>query len=161
MAKNKEIEVFGLSFMDLISCGLGGMLVLMFVFSTLVKTEGVSNPVKAKKAGFESTAMYERQLIFNTNFVLNISVPSSVTIDVENRFKDKVRKGFKTFDNTTQYVFFFTNSDEFIEEIAFNFSSAANSGEMSLMGGEQVAINPGSRRIIVSKSKSKYLLINE
>ena len=161
MAKNKEIEVFGLSFMDLISCGLGGMLVLMFVFSTLVKTEGVSNPVKAKKAGFESTAMYERQLIFNTNFVLKLSVPANIRVKVENRFKDRVRSGFKTVANTSQYVFFFTNSDEFIEEVIFNFSSAVNSGEMSLMGDEQIAIESGSRRVIVSKNKSKYLLINE
>jgi hypothetical protein len=35
--KSRDIEVFGLSFMDMISCGLGGVIVLMLIFSSLVK----------------------------------------------------------------------------------------------------------------------------
>lgn len=45
MKKDTSIEVFGLAFLDLISCGLGGSLILMLLFSTMI-----GNPVvKANK----------------------------------------------------------------------------------------------------------------
>ncbi len=38
MARRPTIEVFGLSFLDMISCGLGGVLVLMLIFSARVES---------------------------------------------------------------------------------------------------------------------------
>ena len=44
MSKRKDIEVFSLSFMDLISCALGGVIILMLIFSTLVVPDGANEP---------------------------------------------------------------------------------------------------------------------
>lgn len=39
MSRRAEIEVFGLSFMDLVCCGMGGVLVLMLIFAALIQQQ--------------------------------------------------------------------------------------------------------------------------
>lgn len=48
--KREPTEVFGLSFMDLISCGLGGVIILMLVFSSLVRFSKAESNVAAQQA---------------------------------------------------------------------------------------------------------------
>jgi len=73
--KQREIEVFGLSFMDMISCGLGGVIVLMLIFSTLVK-QGKDR--EDGQEGFlveSSAAMAKRQSTRNQcHFYLEVDV---------------------------------------------------------------------------------------
>lgn len=40
MRRRREPEVFGLSLMDLLCCGLGGMLILMLIISSLIRSHG-------------------------------------------------------------------------------------------------------------------------
>lgn len=40
MAEREDVEVFGLAFLDVISCGLGGVIILMLIFSTLAESGG-------------------------------------------------------------------------------------------------------------------------
>lgn len=59
--KGREIEVFGLSFMDLISCGLGGVIVLMLIFSTLVKGGDSQQGVEGKQESDEEAIARQEQ----------------------------------------------------------------------------------------------------
>ena len=75
--KSKEIVVFGLSFMDVISCGLGGMLVLMFVFSTMVKPEGVEIQQESEQFAGLASKLSELDKLTRSFFILNVHIEGS------------------------------------------------------------------------------------
>ncbi len=41
MAKNREISIFNLSFLDVLSNGMGALILLMFIFSVLVREQRI------------------------------------------------------------------------------------------------------------------------
>lgn len=71
MKKSRDIEVFGMSFMDLISCGLGGVIVLMLLFSTLVNGKEPNGRNES-----EAAALKRQQLRSICHFYLEIDVVS-------------------------------------------------------------------------------------
>jgi hypothetical protein len=72
MSNRKEIEVFSLSFMDLICCGLGGIIVIMLIFSTLTEPEGSDTPTAGE--GSDIVQAINRQKYLNTVFALQVDV---------------------------------------------------------------------------------------
>ena len=42
MAKSREISIFNLSFLDVLSCGMGSVILLMLIFSTLVREKMIN-----------------------------------------------------------------------------------------------------------------------
>lgn len=46
MAKRREISIFNLSFLDVLSCGMGAIILLTLIFSTLVRRSVSSNNTK-------------------------------------------------------------------------------------------------------------------
>lgn len=160
MSKNKEIEVFGLSFMDLISCGLGGMLVMMFVFSTLVEANGSTQPAKEQREG-KTTAQAQRELLFSTNFVLNASFDSYVEMEADEDDLSPLKSNFEftSFQrDTSAYMFMVNTNDQVLESFRFKLGNYQSGGSVQLLG-DQVSIIPDrASAVIVLKTGSKYSL---
>ena len=152
MAKSREIEVFGLSFMDLISCALGGMLVLMFVFSTLVNPDGVAKRSKAEAMG-KTVAELEREMIFNTHFVLTVSLDNSDIKMEPLNFSDLFTSIGKK-NNT--HIFMFNATNKVVDKVTFEFSQVSNSGEVNLLGHPSEFIPQGTKYFDVIKEKTTY-----
>ncbi len=74
--KSRDIEVFGLSFMDLISCGLGGVIVLMLIFSTLVKGGDSQNGADGRPETEEEAIKRQEQRSI-CHFYLEVDVISN------------------------------------------------------------------------------------
>lgn len=85
MRHGETLEVFGLSFLDLISCGLGGVIVLMLIFASLSGQGGdAPRAVAAGKAAAEARP--------TATFVL---LQVDVTLDRQRRI-DLVPRGAST-----------------------------------------------------------------
>jgi hypothetical protein len=85
MRRGETLEVFGLSFLDLISCGLGGVIVLMLIFASLSGQGGdAPRAVAAGKAAAEARPA--------ATFIL---LQVDVTADEQSQF-DLVPRGAST-----------------------------------------------------------------
>jgi len=152
MARGKEIEVFGLSFMDLISCGLGGMLVLLLIFSTLVNPEGVAIQSEAKAKG-KTVAELERELILNTHFVLKITLDDSQIDVIPLNYNDMFSSIGKK-DET--HIFMFNSTNRIVDIVSFRVTGDFINGEAQLLGQTAVKIPPGTEIIEVIKDRTNY-----
>jgi hypothetical protein len=75
MSKSREIEVFGMSFMDMISCGLGGVIVLMLIFSTLVNGgENLNGESQASSSESQEQVLRRQELRAQCYFFLEIDL---------------------------------------------------------------------------------------
>lgn len=73
--KSRDIEVFGLSFMDMISCGLGGVIIIMLIFSSLVKG-GDSDSKGSGEAETDAQAIARQEQRKICHFFMEIDVIS-------------------------------------------------------------------------------------
>ncbi len=156
MAKNRDIEVFGLSFMDLISCGLGGMLVLMFVFSTLVNAQGVAKPSEAQSKSLSPAAL-QRAEIFNTHFVLKLALAKDTQVNVDDwdiihsyGIEKDISLGI---DN---HIFMVLGADKIVKKVTFDIQNNIREGQGKLMGEDSFIIPIGQQSITVVKEKTEY-----
>lgn len=155
MAKSREIEVFGLSFMDLISCSLGGMLVIMIVFSTLVNAKGVSTPQRAKEAG-KSPAELQREMIFNTHFALKVVVSNS-SIRVKAVEQDLVtRSGSVRKNGVSTFLFMVNVTRKVVKKITFEVTGGNPLGTVQLIGEKPIKIPKNTTKIEIIKDKTNY-----
>lgn len=155
MAKTREIEVFGLSFMDLISCGLGGMLVLMFVFSTLVNVKGVANPSKAEAAG-KTVAELERDMIFNTHFVLKIYLDKAGVEIIPANHTDIIQSvGKKREGSGMEHILMVYGTNKVVDKMTFSLSGPTT-GQVKLLGEKALAIKENISEVQVIKDKTNY-----
>ena len=160
MAKSREIEVFGLSFMDLISCALGGMLVIMIVFSTLVRTQGVALPASAKAAG-KSLAQYEREQSFSTYFILIFRFKTENTKIIPQDRGDLVYTQGQTKLNNgdIEHLLIIYRINEMANLMKFKLTNYAGGGTVKLSGDvNEVEIPIDKTIIVIEKEKAKYRL---
>ncbi len=158
MAKSREIEVFGLSFMDLISCGLGGMLVLMFIFSTLVNANGVATPTKAETKG-KSVAELEREMIFNTQFTLKVVVDDqAISIKPISQKDLIIGSGIDRSGTKSSHLFMFNGSNKIVKKVTFQIDGGYPTGYAQILGKEREIIPDSTSIIQVIKDKTHYKL---
>lgn len=167
MTKRAEINVFGLAFMDVISCGLGGMLILMFVFSTMVQTEGVLVPPDDGAIGGTTRSKKALEEYLRTAFVLHAEVVGGTSGLKYLNPNDKIRSlSSKDDGRSTQHIAMVFREGRNVNEFAFRLSvdpSSFRKGSIRLITTKDLtlSIKPRQRNVdfSVKKSGTEYQLI--
>jgi len=115
MKRRNEIEVFGLSFMDLICCGLGGVIILMLILSTLIR-QGQEEPAGMAAERKAKASEADRSFAIE----IDLSVPESLPLELQMKTpsKEEVSKNTSGLDysirqfrdpNVSRYVAIINN----------------------------------------------------
>lgn len=114
MRSREELEVFGLTLMDLLSCGLGGVLILMVIFSSLFNPDIMKNSKRVNSSFDDSKEVKNKKL----SFILIEVVKDSENIDLNITIEGEGFECFNTDKTTTKVIF---NKSEIVD-VSFKLS---------------------------------------